>query len=658
MAKASTLASTINTHLECVICSEPFNDPRALPCLHPFCCECLENWATSCSNDNSIVSCPLCKKIYRIPEKEGIKGFPVHFLVTNLQDTVDKAKQKKFTTNYCENHEGKEHEYFCENCGCAVCSDCCILDPTHRGHSFIRVKEASQCQSSSLETLTSRVTIVEEKYTTAIQQIQQVKQNLDRDTDVKIQATDEARNEFIQQVDKLVGDYKQDIYSKKEENVRAIEQIEEKLQVDLASLRSSTELASNLIESGSESDIISLYPSLSSSLQQSAELQPTPVDSKLGQIKLEPSTSMDLPSMVQLICDKLHTPVTTTQHIQIAKPDAAAQPLPPVTAKDLLSGAKSLPSSAIEPLSDVTPKAQVIAAAVSTQLKSIEKPEFSQSPSSKSAPPIQYKAPPSTGKKWKECGQFKTTPQVEYPKGIAIHPNGDIALTSRSAPVTVFSRKGDFKHVIKGSPSDIDAIAITPSNQYIVPGERGKNEFHIYDGEGILVSSIPTSDINNQPSRPSTVAVDSTGRIIVGLFYGGHKTVSIHQPDGTLVAKFETTPMRMLTCTPDDKLIKSVTDNTLREMNQSGHNARIIQSPPRIRSQPWYVCCSKQGELLVGNWGSPKAVYRYVCTGGEYKYLDCITTMGNSPYGIAMSADEEKLFVVESGASVVKIFRY
>ncbi|XP_072048979.1 uncharacterized protein [Amphiura filiformis] len=384
-----SLASTIDRHfLECVICSDIFNDPRALPCMHPFCCECLENWAKSCSNDNSIVSCPLCKNIYRIPEEEGIKGFPGHFLVTNLQDTLDKAKQKKSSTNYCENHKGKKCEYFCENCGCAACSDCSALDPSHRGHSFIRLKEASRPLSSSLENLSRIVGNVEEKYTTAIQQTQQVKQNLDKDTDAKIQAIDEARNEHMQQVDNLVRAYKQDAYRKKKENVKTIEQIEEKLRVDLASLRSSNELASNVIESGSDSDIISLYPSLSSALQQLTQAQPIPVDSKLGEIKLEPPqpTSMDLPSLEQLLCNKLHITVAPTQHTQVShqttnlpvKPAAAAKPLPSATAKHLPSSAaakspptgfsvKSSQSSTIKPLSAFTANAQVNAATASRQ---------------------------------------------------------------------------------------------------------------------------------------------------------------------------------------------------------------------------------------------------------------------------------------------------
>ncbi|XP_072024137.1 uncharacterized protein [Amphiura filiformis] len=662
MAEASSLVSIINSHfLKCVICSEPFNDPRVLPCLHSFCCECLENWAKSCSNDNSIVSCPLCKKIYQIPEEEGIEGFPVHFLVTNLQDTVDEAKQKKSTTELCDKH-GQKKKYFCENCDCSACSDCGTLDPSHRGHLFIRLKEASKQHSSSLEHLTSRVKNVEEKYTSAIQQMQQVKQNLDQDTDAKIQAIDEARNEFIQQVDNLVKAYKQDAYRKKEENVREIEQIEEKLQVHLDTSRSSTELASNVIESGFDSDIVSLYPSLSTSLQQLAQAQPTPVDSKLGQIKLEPpqSTLVDLLSLEQLLCNKLHITAVSTQHTQVTNQTSHVSEKK-VTAKHLPAAAaeSQQPSSAIKPLPAFATKTQVNAATASGQ-----GPSFSLFSRPRSVPSTQ----PSTGKKWKECAQIKTTPQLEHPLGVTIHPNRDIVLTSTSSPVTVFSRNGDVKHIIKDSPSNIFDIAITPSNQYIIPGKHGMKAFYIYDSQGVLVSTTPTYDINNQPSTPRSVAVDSTGRIIVGLSWDAHQTVSVHQPDGTLIFKYETTsPPRFQTCTPDDKLIISFRDNTLQVMDLGkkkkksrfvGHNARIIESPPGIQSwKPFYVCCSKQGELFVGNQGNPKAVYRYVCTGGEYKYLDCIATMENNPWGIALSADEQELFVVDWVSGLVKVFQ-
>ena len=236
-------------------------------------------------------------------------------------------------------------------------------------------------------------------------------------------------------------------------------------------------------------------------------------------------------------------------------------------------------------------------------------------------------------------------------------------MTSCYAPVTVFSRDGSFKHVIAGSPPYVFDIAITPSNQYIIPGKSGTNEFHIYTNQGAhQYEKNPTKDVLKKSIRPRSVAVDSRGRIIVGLGWDDHHTISIYKPDGTLISKFQTwSSPRMLTCTPNDELIISFAYNSLQVMDQSGHNASIIQPPPGIQVwKPSYVCCSKQGELFVSNtYGDPSAVFRYMATPGscsEYKYLDRITNMECKPWGIALSADEETLYVVDYQSSTIRLF--
>ena len=105
MAEGRAVVSIDKNLIECSICCGPFDDPRALPCLHPFCCSCLESWAKTCSKDGKIVNCPLCKKIYRVPEEEGIRGFPVHFIVANLQVCVNLliySWEINVTISYCK----------------------------------------------------------------------------------------------------------------------------------------------------------------------------------------------------------------------------------------------------------------------------------------------------------------------------------------------------------------------------------------------------------------------------------------------------------------------------------------------------------------------------------------------------------------------------
>ena len=89
---ASSLAQTITTNfLNCAICFETYRDPRALPCQHSFCRECLEQCVRS-SEDKCTLVCPTCRKVVKI-SKEGVKDLPVHFLVSSLKDTVDMEQE-------------------------------------------------------------------------------------------------------------------------------------------------------------------------------------------------------------------------------------------------------------------------------------------------------------------------------------------------------------------------------------------------------------------------------------------------------------------------------------------------------------------------------------------------------------------------------------
>ena len=105
---ASVLAEKITQNfMHCGICLEPFKKPRGLPCLHSFCEECLERWAKANNKDSyskpSVIVCPNCKKAVAIPA-EGIQGFPAHFLVNSLQETLDMEKVRYSTGRLYEIH--------------------------------------------------------------------------------------------------------------------------------------------------------------------------------------------------------------------------------------------------------------------------------------------------------------------------------------------------------------------------------------------------------------------------------------------------------------------------------------------------------------------------------------------------------------------------
>ena len=93
--------------------------------------------------------------------------------------------------------------------------------------------------------------------------------------------------------------------------------------------------------------------------------------------------------------------------------------------------------------------------------------------------------------------------------------------------------------------------------------------------------------------------------------------------------------------------------STLQLLDYSGNSIQTLDTPPEVKTwKPEYVCCSKTDDVFVVNQGDPKAIYRYAA--GRV-YMGCVTTELSEPQGIAISHDDQELFVTERGG--VKIFQ-
>ena len=248
-----------------------------------------------------------------------------------------------------------------------------------------------------------------------------------------------------------------------------------------------------------------------------------------------------------------------------------------------------------------------------------------------------------------------------YPCGIALHPNGDVAITTNfyttgwNRAAQIYSKNGNLKYAFKGLfHVNIFDIAITPDNRYVLPG-KAELLFHDDQGNRLKYPKASTYKANNKPADPTTLAVDSRGRIIVGLWHS--TTISIHHADGQLISKFATPakPQRLAVTSQGD-IAATFTDNTLQLMDYSGNNVRVVQPPPGVSKwEPYAICCSRQGEIFVVNHGDPQAVYRYTADGDEC--LGCVITGFDDPSGIAITEDGQQLYVAEFSQQVVKIFQ-
>ncbi|XP_045200038.2 tyrosine-protein kinase SRK2-like isoform X1 [Mercenaria mercenaria] len=94
MAKSHNGRSSLKEKLQeeflsCKICLEPYQRPKALPCLHSFCKHCLQDYVRRHTGHRpGYFPCPMCRKDIRIPEG-GIEQFQDNFFLLSLSDTLE-----------------------------------------------------------------------------------------------------------------------------------------------------------------------------------------------------------------------------------------------------------------------------------------------------------------------------------------------------------------------------------------------------------------------------------------------------------------------------------------------------------------------------------------------------------------------------------------
>ena len=115
----------------CGICLYNFDNPKALPCLHTFCCECIRQWAAhgSCTGIKGkqasaiMITCPNCRREAPIPQG-GVDQLPTNFYIPLLPK---QTSIKLPTCMSCANPEGAESEIKsrCKDCGW-LCQSCLV----------------------------------------------------------------------------------------------------------------------------------------------------------------------------------------------------------------------------------------------------------------------------------------------------------------------------------------------------------------------------------------------------------------------------------------------------------------------------------------------------------------------------------------------------
>ncbi len=254
---------------------------------------------------------------------------------------------------------------------------------------------------------------------------------------------------------------------------------------------------------------------------------------------------------------------------------------------------------------------------------------------------------------WGQIGSFYA--ELNSPFGIAVNAKGDMALTSSADSTALLYSRGGCRDRIFSVPHTevMYDISCTLDDGFVLPGSEG---LLFYNGRGdrLNYSRAVTYGVRDTPSTPWSLAADSGGAIVAGVY---DDAISIHRRDGGFLSKFPTPGIpKWLAVTSEGKIAASIASKTLLLMDDNGSNVREMPPPQNVtRWEPGSVCVSEQSEIFVVNEGDPKGVYRYAVNGE--RCLGRVAAGVIDPSGIALSRDGRDLFVVESVLERVKVFR-
>lgn len=166
--------SSTDDFLTCLICTEPYDNPKVLPCHHTFCTGCLDRYFTTVQQEGNqepgTLPCPVCRRVVSVPNT-GVQGMnqdgniPSHHAPTEpmmeMVKKIEKTPMKKVHCDVCKYRKveivAKDH---CASCGINYCESCSKDHSKHclfRNHSVIPVnqmeKTSLRCETHDAETV-------------------------------------------------------------------------------------------------------------------------------------------------------------------------------------------------------------------------------------------------------------------------------------------------------------------------------------------------------------------------------------------------------------------------------------------------------------------------------------------------------------------------
>ena len=145
---AEEVVKKLEDKLNCLICLGTYTVPKLLQCNHVFCRDCLVGLA---HRNPQGLPCPTCRQVTPIPPS-GVEGLQSAFQTNQFLEILDQHEKVKQDILYCQQHQNRELELYCETCEELVCVQCTIQQ--HNGHKYNLIDEVFEKYKKEIIQLT------------------------------------------------------------------------------------------------------------------------------------------------------------------------------------------------------------------------------------------------------------------------------------------------------------------------------------------------------------------------------------------------------------------------------------------------------------------------------------------------------------------------
>ncbi|XP_078575607.1 tripartite motif-containing protein 2-like [Branchiostoma floridae x Branchiostoma japonicum] len=615
--------------LTCPVCMLHFRDPRVLPCLHTFCRECLQEWATK----QQPLECPTCRTQVSLPD-QGVDGLRTNFYVNNL---LDFAAVKKGTgpgvacqvcegkeegarswcvqcavllcescTNthrrfpamkghqivtqenleasegvpssfqrkaFCPKHEDQVLTFYCEPCQTLVCVACTVVNHS-RGdkHNPVEVGSVAERKKRDLQKLIANVEPREKDVRDTLKQVEREISELPTSADAAI----EQATAYFDQLIALLQDRKEEvvteIVSRRQEVGKCLETQKEAIELELAGLTSASEFCKQALEHGSDVHVIEVE---GQARQRVEELMTTPSDltARPSQVMFSEGTAVAefRDDVARAGCVQVKVKVDTSKCSVEIKPTIVE-------------------FSNVSLLSTVDKNGQ---------LCSVRKDDFTATLTDPSGQAV----PTQLQEKGRGLWEIFYTPEVTGNHRLEVNVNGgsvagspfDVRVQSKDTPVLTIGRWGRGEGELS-CPTD---VAVDMDGNIAV-AERGNGRVQIFDAKtGQSLRSFPVDG-----ESPWGIDMDSGGQFIVSfdynLFSTGNQAIRVYSREGKLTKTLKPD------CLRDPFGVAVLQDGRMVVADRTEHSCLLLQPDGSLirdigkghLQDPWFIAVDESRDLL------------------------------------------------------------